>query len=245
MLEIGWSEIFVVALILIIVVGPKDLPGMLRNFGRMATRIRGMANEFKGQFDDAIREAELDDVRKGLSDVKKLNPTNSLRDAINPIRQFGQDLKSDLQKASESAEKAMAAPSSTPSVTSESVVADAVAPSAAADESVKVNAMTADPGALPVEPIPALSPSAAKESAASVASPKTESAPAKTTKPRTPRKKVEPVAEGTAPHEPVKPKPARKPRASTKTVAVVSVDETPPSAGKTKARKKAEKASDA
>ena len=101
MLEVGWSEILVIALILIIVVGPKDLPGMLRTFGRMASRVRGMANEFKGQFDEAIREADLDDVRKGLNEVNKLNPGSSLREAINPLRQLGQDIKSDLQKASD------------------------------------------------------------------------------------------------------------------------------------------------
>lgn len=101
MLEVGWSEILVIALILIIVVGPKDLPPMLRTFGRMASRLRGMANEFKGQFDQALREAELDDVRKGLSEVNKLNPTNTLRDAINPIRKLGEDIKSDLRKASD------------------------------------------------------------------------------------------------------------------------------------------------
>jgi sec-independent protein translocase protein TatB len=101
MLEVGWSEILVIALILIIVVGPKDLPGMLRTFGRMATRVRGMANEFRSQFDEALREAELDDVRKGLSEVNKLNPTNSLRDAINPIRKLGEDIKSDLRKATD------------------------------------------------------------------------------------------------------------------------------------------------
>lgn len=105
MLEVGWSEILVIALILIIVVGPKDLPAMLRTFGRMATRLRGMANEFKGQFDEALREADLDDVRKGLSEVNKLNPTNTLRDAMNPIRQLGQDIKSDLKKASDMIEK--------------------------------------------------------------------------------------------------------------------------------------------
>jgi sec-independent protein translocase protein TatB len=60
-----------------------------------------MANEFKGQFDEALREAELDDVRKGISEVGKLNPTNSLRDAINPLRQLGQEIKSDLKKASD------------------------------------------------------------------------------------------------------------------------------------------------
>jgi sec-independent protein translocase protein TatB len=101
MLEVGWSEILVIALILIIVVGPKELPGMLRTFGRFANKLRGMANEFKGQFDEALREADLDDVRKGISEVGKLNPTNSLRDAINPLRQLGQEIKSDLKKASD------------------------------------------------------------------------------------------------------------------------------------------------
>jgi sec-independent protein translocase protein TatB len=109
MLEVGWSEILVIALILIIVVGPKDLPPMLRTFGRMAARLRGMANEFKGQFDQALREAELDDVRQGLSEVNKLNPANTLRDAMNPIRQLSQDIKADLKKAADMSTPVVAA----------------------------------------------------------------------------------------------------------------------------------------
>ncbi|MBX9455712.1 MAG: Sec-independent protein translocase protein TatB [Rhizobium sp.] len=99
MLEVGWSELLVIAIILIVVVGPKDLPGMMRTFGKMMGRVRTMANEFRGQFDEAMREAELDEVRKGLGEVNKYNPASSLRDAINPIRQLGQDIKADLQKA--------------------------------------------------------------------------------------------------------------------------------------------------
>lgn len=101
MLEVGWSELLVIAIILIVVVGPKDLPAMMRTFGKMMGRVRTMANEFRSQFDEAMREAELDDVRKGLSEVNKYNPASSLRDAMNPIRQLGQDIKSDLQKASD------------------------------------------------------------------------------------------------------------------------------------------------
>lgn len=99
MLEVGWSEIFVVAIVLILVVGPKELPGMLRNFGRAMTKLRAMANEFRGQFEEALKEADLDDVRKGLASAQKLNPVNTLRDAIDPLRQMGQEIKSDLQKA--------------------------------------------------------------------------------------------------------------------------------------------------
>jgi sec-independent protein translocase protein TatB len=100
MLEVGWSELLVIAIILIVVVGPKDLPAMMRTFGRVMGRVRTMANEFRSQFDEAMREADLEDVRKGLGEVNKYNPASSIRDAINPIRQLGQDIKSDLQKAS-------------------------------------------------------------------------------------------------------------------------------------------------
>ena len=99
MLDVGWTEILVIAIVLIIVVGPKDLPQMLRTFGRMVSKMRGMASDFRQQFDEAIREADLDDVRKTIGEAQKLNPLNSIRDAVNPLRQMGDEIKSDLQKA--------------------------------------------------------------------------------------------------------------------------------------------------
>ncbi|MEK1930678.1 MAG: Sec-independent protein translocase protein TatB [Pararhizobium sp.] len=99
MLDVGWTELVVIAIVLIIVVGPKDLPPMLRTFGKMMTKMRGMANDFRQQFDEALKEADLDDVRKTLSDAQKLNPAHSLREAMNPLRQMGNEIKADLQKA--------------------------------------------------------------------------------------------------------------------------------------------------
>ncbi|MCD2171555.1 Sec-independent protein translocase protein TatB [Rhizobium sp. C4] len=99
MLDIGWTELLVIAIVLIVVVGPKDLPPMLRAFGKMTKRLRVMAGEFRQQFDEALREAELDDVRQTFSDAQKLNPVNSLKDALNPLRQMGNDIRSDLQNA--------------------------------------------------------------------------------------------------------------------------------------------------
>lgn len=101
MFDIGWTELLVIAVVLIVVVGPKDLPPMIRAFGKMTANFRKMAGDFRAQFDEALREADMDDVRKTISDAQKLNPTNALRDAINPLRQMGQDLKSDLQKATQ------------------------------------------------------------------------------------------------------------------------------------------------
>ncbi|WP_275782339.1 Sec-independent protein translocase protein TatB [Pararhizobium gei] len=99
MLDVGWTELVVIAVVLIIVVGPKDLPPMLRTFGKMMTKMRGMASDFRQQFDEALKEADLDDVRKTLSDAQKLNPAHSLREAMNPLRQMGNEIKADLQKA--------------------------------------------------------------------------------------------------------------------------------------------------
>lgn len=99
MLDLGWTEILVIAIVLIIVVGPRDLPRMLRSFGRTMTSVRKMAGEFRSQFDEALKEAELDDVRNTINDAKKLNPTKDLRDALNPLRKAGDDIKSELNKA--------------------------------------------------------------------------------------------------------------------------------------------------
>ena len=100
MFDIGGLELLVVAVLLIVVVGPKELPGMLRVFGRTVAKVRGMAAEFRGQFDEALREAELDEVRKATAEFGKLNPKTAARDAMreamDPFRQAGEGLKRDL-----------------------------------------------------------------------------------------------------------------------------------------------------
>ncbi|TDK38818.1 twin-arginine translocase subunit TatB [Rhizobium deserti] len=101
MFDIGWTELLVIAIVLIVVVGPKDLPPMLRAFGKMTSNLRKMAGEFRSQFDEALRESELDDVRRTISDAQRLNPTNALREAINPLRQMGQEIRNDLQKSTQ------------------------------------------------------------------------------------------------------------------------------------------------
>jgi sec-independent protein translocase protein TatB len=120
MLDIGWTELLVIAIVLIVVVGPKDLPPMLRAFGKMTSNLRKMAGEFRSQFDEALREADLDDVNSTLSDAQRLNPTNALRDAINPLRQMGQDIKADLQRATQM-------PNNASAVTTEEELPEAIA----------------------------------------------------------------------------------------------------------------------
>jgi sec-independent protein translocase protein TatB len=85
MLDIGWSELLVIAVVAIVVVGPKDLPPMLRALGRTVSKMRKMAGEFQGQFNEALKEAELDDVKKSFDELRGLNPINDLKDSLNPL----------------------------------------------------------------------------------------------------------------------------------------------------------------
>ena len=64
MFEISWSELLILAIVTLIFVGPKELPVFLRTIGKYAGMVRRQANEFRAQFDEAIREAELDSVKK-------------------------------------------------------------------------------------------------------------------------------------------------------------------------------------
>ncbi|MEW7006814.1 Sec-independent protein translocase protein TatB [Lentilitoribacter sp. EG35] len=85
MFDIGWPELLMVAVVLILVVGPKDLPPMLRAFGRTVKKYRGMANDFKRQFDDALEESELDELRQTVAEAKSYNPLNQVKDAVNDV----------------------------------------------------------------------------------------------------------------------------------------------------------------
>lgn len=145
MLDVGWTEILVIAIVLIIVVGPKDLPQMLRTFGRMMTKMRGMASDFRQQFDEALREADLDDVKKTIGDAQKLNPLNSIREAVNPLRQMGNDIKADLQKSTGSVSPSGSATNPVENVSSPPVAVPSEAQKPASAEPVAAVPLKAGP----------------------------------------------------------------------------------------------------
>ena len=82
MFDIGWSELVVIGVVALIAIGPKELPGVLRMVGQWAGKARRMAAEFQGQFNEAMREAEMADIKKQFDDVssaaRDLSPTNLL-----------------------------------------------------------------------------------------------------------------------------------------------------------------------
>ncbi|UGV26850.1 twin-arginine translocase subunit TatB [Rhodopseudomonas boonkerdii] len=70
MFDIGWSELVVIGVVALIAIGPKELPGVLRMVGQWMGKARRMAAEFQGQFNEAMREAEMADVKKAFDEVK-------------------------------------------------------------------------------------------------------------------------------------------------------------------------------
>src|ERR1700758_3939243 len=71
MFDIGWSEFVVIAVVALIAIGPKELPGVLRTIGQWMGKARKMAAEFQGQFQEAMREAEMADLKKSFDEVRE------------------------------------------------------------------------------------------------------------------------------------------------------------------------------
>ena len=69
MFGLGWGEVVVIGIVALIAIGPKELPTVLRTLGQWMGKVRRMANEFQGQFQDALREAEFADLKKHADDI--------------------------------------------------------------------------------------------------------------------------------------------------------------------------------
>src|SRR5258705_3389167 len=108
MFDIGWSELVVIAVVALIAIGPKELPGVLRMVGQWMGKARKMASEFQGQFQEAMREAEMADLKKSFDEVKDAatgfaggNVMTSLQKDVGDALQIGNiDKPADAQVAS-------------------------------------------------------------------------------------------------------------------------------------------------
>jgi sec-independent protein translocase protein TatB len=96
MFEFDAGKLLVIGVVALIVIGPKDLPRVLRQAGQAMAKLRRMASEFQGQFMDAMREAELDDIRKGIDEVRD---QTRIQNAFNPIQTVRRELTDALSDA--------------------------------------------------------------------------------------------------------------------------------------------------
>jgi sec-independent protein translocase protein TatB len=144
MFDIGWTEMLVIAVVMIVVVGPKDLPKMLRTFGRTTAKLRAMAGDFQKQFNEALKEAELDDVKKSIDALRGMNPANEIKKSLNPFEKAAADVRAGLQ-----------------SLQNPPKPAEPASPAAVAAEPLK-NGATAMPGSEPTAPsaVPIVAPAA-------------------------------------------------------------------------------------
>jgi len=82
MFDIGWTEITVILVIAIIVIGPKDLPKVLRTVGQWVAKAKAMARDFRGHVDEMIRETEIDEVKKQIDSIDKFDANSALENTI-------------------------------------------------------------------------------------------------------------------------------------------------------------------
>lgn len=145
MFDIGWSEMAVIALVALLVVGPKQLPQAMRTFASFSKKMRRYAQDFRSGVDNIIREAELEDAKKALDGVRKANPRKALQDWVDPTGEMTEEINS-VEKAAK--DKGATAQAAAKTGASGTVEKKALPPAAAAGAAAATAASTdtASPG---------------------------------------------------------------------------------------------------
>jgi sec-independent protein translocase protein TatB len=91
MFDMSWGEVMLIGGVALIVIGPKDLPKALRTVGQITGKMRRMAGEFQSQFNEAIREAEFDEIRREVDGVKR--SASTMGPTFNPVQTIRDELK--------------------------------------------------------------------------------------------------------------------------------------------------------
>jgi sec-independent protein translocase protein TatB len=148
MFDISWTEFLLIGIVALVVIGPKELPGVMRTLGQYTRKIRGMAADFQNQFQEAMREAEMADLKKSVDDlahdIKSYDPLKSAREDVENI---GKDLNKDFEKKPLDLLKDTAPSAAEPSTVEPSTAEPNAAEPSAAEESA--SAVTAAEPALP------------------------------------------------------------------------------------------------
>ena len=113
MFDIGWTELLVIGIVALIVIGPRELPKTLRTIGQMMTKVRRMASEFQGQFNEAIREAELDELRK---EAEKFTSVATAATSYNPLAEARSEIESAFEEPKKTEPAVTPAPEPAPAL---------------------------------------------------------------------------------------------------------------------------------
>jgi sec-independent protein translocase protein TatB len=167
MFGIDSPEIMVIAIVALIVVGPKELPGLLRGWGKWMAKMRGMASEFRGHVDEMVRQSELDEVKKQIVDstagidLHSLDPTREIKSALSEGIAEGEKALADARNDLAKPVPEIAQESPVPALESTETMNTEAAPAVESAPSVAEVIETAPSPETGIEPAPApLAPSA-------------------------------------------------------------------------------------
>lgn len=93
MLDLGWSEMAVIALLALLVIGPKDLPKVLRTLGQFMRKARSLSREFQSGLDEMMRETELDEARRAIERTRPGQLDREIRKALDPGDEVEKELR--------------------------------------------------------------------------------------------------------------------------------------------------------
>jgi sec-independent protein translocase protein TatB len=168
MFDFSWSELLLIGIVALIFIGPKELPGVLRTLGQWMSKIRRMAGDFQNQFHDAMREAELADLKKEVDEMSAQAAVYSNFDPLADVRKEVESAQRDIEStvvdkpvagspaagepAPATAPASDAAPAETPAPVETPALAETPAPVAAAGEVAKEPGPVKQPSTAGSEP---------------------------------------------------------------------------------------------
>jgi sec-independent protein translocase protein TatB len=113
MFDIGWSELIVIGVVALIAIGPRELPGVLRSVGQWIGKIKRMASDFQGQFQEAMREAEVADLKKQFDEASSA-ATNFTSGFDNPLESAKNQIEGTFKDSAAPAQETKPAPETSP-----------------------------------------------------------------------------------------------------------------------------------
>ena len=151
MFEIGWGELLIIGIVALIAIGPKELPGVLRTLGQWMSKLRRMASEFQSQFHEAMREAELADLKKQVDDMTSQAQSYANFDPVSEVRR---ELESTQQQIESAMVEKPAAETTSPPVAAQANAAPAVgeAGATAGSDAAALSAAEAEPARIGSDP---------------------------------------------------------------------------------------------
>jgi sec-independent protein translocase protein TatB len=151
MFEIGWGELLIIGIVALIAIGPKELPGVLRTLGQWMSKLRRMASEFQSQFHEAMREAELADLKKQVDDMTSQAQSYANFDPVSEVRR---ELESTQQQIESAMVEKPAAETTSPPVAAQANAAPVgdEAGATAGSDAAALSAAEAEPASIGSDP---------------------------------------------------------------------------------------------